>query len=153
MSENVISLKEYIERQIAARAADDAEFLVRVMVDPDSVIKPLIAEAIGDDGGTDLLEVKTTVHVETPTNLHFVLKLEADELPGADVVGFGAFDLSAALRIGTIDLGGLGPDAARVKSASRKRCCTVSDPCYTSDAAGCGKDQSTVVELCAVTPL
>ena len=138
MSEkNVVSLKEYIERALSARAANDADFIVQAVVDPDAVVKPMIAEMLGDDGGIGLENVSATIHFETSDHLHFVVTLPA---PEPEVVGFaaGGFDIAGGLRLGTIsveDLGG-GPLFGR-KTNSTKKCCTVSDPCHTSAEAGC----------------
>ncbi len=125
-----ISLKESIERRLSEQSERDPGLLARLQADPDSVIKPLIAEALGDDGGLDLTTITTTVHVETADNLHFVLTLPGADAPSDDVEGFalGAIDIAGSLRTGAIDIGGLGGDALfGRKTSTGKKCCTVDE--------------------------
>lgn len=129
-----VTLKEYVERQLAERALRDPKFLAQAMRDPDSVVKPLIAEALGDDGSVDLGDVSTSVHVETADRLHFVLTLTGSDAGDAEVAGFAdVFDLAGTLRGGTISIGDLGGGPLAAKTSTGRRCCTVSDPCHTDE--------------------
>lgn len=95
VTEPTESLKQNIERQLAARAASDPSFLTRLVLDPDGVVKPMITAALGDDGDINLAGVSTTVHVETGRNLHFVLTVPAGD---GEVEGFAPFDIAGGLR-------------------------------------------------------
>jgi len=107
------TLKQSIERRLADLAAQDPNFLAELMLHPDGVIKPLITEALGDDGEVNLAEVQTSVHVETSRNLQFVLSL-----PSGEVEGYG-FDLGTALNgLGGIEAGG----DALFKRKTKKGC-------------------------------
>lgn len=95
-----MTLKQSIEQQLSDRAAQDPSFLAELMLHPDGVIKPLITQALGDDGEVNLADVQTSVHVETSRNLQFVVSV-----PSGDVEGY-AFDLGGALNsFGGMDVG------------------------------------------------
>jgi len=129
-----VTLKEYVERQLSERAARDKRFLLRVIQDPDSVIKPMISEALGDDGGANLQDVSTSVHIETGDHLHFVLTLAGSDTENAEVSGFqDIFDLAHTMRAGTIGIGELASGPLAAKTSTGRTCCTVSDPCHTSE--------------------
>jgi hypothetical protein len=124
------SLKQNIERQLAARAASDPSFITRVMLDPDSVVKPMLTSAFGDDGEINLAGVSTTVHVETGRNLHFVLTVPSGD---GEVEGFGAFDIAGGLR-------GIQVDADTTLSAKKrvtKLCSTGSCPTVYTQTDAC----------------
>ncbi len=119
-----ITFKEHIERRLSQLAHEDPTVLARLKEAPDEVIKPLIAEALGDDGGLDLTTITTTVHVETADALHFVLTLPGADAPRDDVEGFalGTVDIAGSLRAGAIDIGELGGDALFGRKTSPKKC-------------------------------
>lgn len=119
------TLREHIERRIAEQIAADQTFLNKLMAAPDAVIKPLITEVLGDDGEIDLSDYTTSIHLQSPRHLHFVVPLpgDDDEVAGFDVAStLGAIDLTSTV----------GGDALFGKRS--RRC--VSDLCSRSDL-GC----------------
>lgn len=114
----VVSVREAVERMLAQRACTDPTFLAQMLIDPDSVLKPAIAELLGDDGELDLREVTTSVHVETDRHLHFVLTVDAPEHGVVTADGAG---LAASLRdteVGAI----FDPDPEPLFGRTRRRC-------------------------------
>lgn len=108
-----ITLKDAVQRRLAADLESDAGLQARLDADPDAVIKPIIAELLGDDGGIDLSNVTTSVHVEDDTNLHFVVTpgaTHADHDDLDEVSGFSMTGMSDMLGM-TIDLDAKKPPA------------------------------------------
>ncbi len=85
MTTTQISAKQAVEEVLAQRIAEDPNLISALSLDPDGVVKPLIAEITGDDGEIDLSDASITVHVETENRLHFVVSGSE----AADVQGFG----------------------------------------------------------------
>jgi hypothetical protein len=103
MTTQTISLKDAVQLRLSAQLATDPKLREQLEADASGVIKPIIAELLGDDGEVDLTNVTTTVHIETGDNLHFVLTPEAIELD--EVAGFASMDLSMSGLVNTIDVG------------------------------------------------
>lgn len=143
MSET-ITLKESIERELARRIEREPGLLQQLQDDPDAVLKPMISERLGDDGGLDLSEVSVNVHVETADELHFVIPKLGSDGEDAEVSGYaGMLDAASMLNAGSIGTADLGGSAAFGRRTSTgRRCCTV-DPSacktvnWTCDANTC----------------
>lgn len=136
MSET-ITLKESIERRLAQRVQEDPALLAQLQASPDEVLKPMIAEVLGDDGGLDLSAVSTSVHVETANSLQFVVTVPDDD---AEVAGYAleSLDVAGSLRTGSIAIGSeLGGDALFGRKTSKKRCQSVAvEHCELKDPWG-----------------
>lgn len=87
MSDSV-SAKEAVESVLAHRVMTEPGFLERLVLDPGATARPLIAETIGDDGGSELADAKIAVHLETEGTIHLVVPL-AEQAELAEVSGFG----------------------------------------------------------------
>ncbi|MFN8024685.1 MAG: hypothetical protein U0Q03_24360 [Acidimicrobiales bacterium] len=123
-----ITLKEAVQRRLAADLDADAGLQARLEADPDSVIKPIIAELLGDDGSIDLSKVRTSVHVESDTDLHFVVTPGAGrEL--AEVSGFAMTGLSLTMQGTMLDIGGVKP--VPMDPVTRRYCSTDSPDATT----------------------
>ncbi len=123
--EKLVSAKEAIEAVLAGRLADDPSFMKELATDPDSVIKPLIAEVLGDDGEIDMSSLTTVVNVDTPNRLHFSVPV-----PEAEVAGFGSFDLGLNLR--QVSVSSRGPVVRGSKLDSHSGVCVCpSEDCET----------------------
>ncbi len=103
MEEETVTLKEAVQIRLGAQLATDPTLASQLESDPNAVIKPLLAELMGDDGEIDLSEVSTTVHIETGNDLHFVVAPEAVELD--EVSGFAGDSLSISGLVGSFDIG------------------------------------------------
>lgn len=119
MSET-ISLKESIERRLSQGIRHDPDLLHQLRTEPEAVLRPMIAEALGDDGELDLSAVSTVVHVEGPTELHFVVTPPMDDAD--EVVGFalGGISIAETLRAGSLDIDAGGVLAARDTTKGKK---------------------------------
>lgn len=94
-----ISAHQAVEQVLAARAAEDPNFVHQLLLDPKSVISPILASATGDDT-VDLSDVAVNVQFETEKVLHFTVPLAYGQ---DEVVGFKDFNLEGADL--TVDLG------------------------------------------------
>jgi hypothetical protein len=122
MTQETVSIKEAVQIRLGAQLATDSGLRAQLENDPDSVIKPIIAELLGDDGEIDLTDVTTTVHIESGNDLHFVVAPEAVELD--EVAGFAAEPLSMSGLIGSFDIGigDIGGDLGIKKRTEGGRC-------------------------------
>lgn len=124
--DKLVSAKESIELLLAERLAEDPAFLNELTTDPDSVIKPMIAATLEDDGDIDLSQITTIVSVDTPNRLHFSIPVtEADE-----VSGFGMkMDLGLSLRSSRVVLKPAGKTSALTTISAL--CVCPSEDCET----------------------
>lgn len=111
MTEQTVSLKEAVQLRLSSELATDPNLRAQLEADPAAVIKPIMAELMGDDGEVDLSNVTTTVHIETGDDLHFVLTPDAVELD--EVAGFVSSPLTmsgfvSGFEISTGDIGSDG---------------------------------------------
>ncbi len=122
MAEDTVTVKEAVPIRLGAQLATDPSLQEQLENDPDSVIKPIIAELIGDDGEIDLSQVSTTVHIETGNDLHFVIAPDAIELD--EVSGFANEPMSISGFIGSFDIGvgEIGGDTGFKKRTEGGRC-------------------------------
>jgi len=125
-----ISLRESIERRLSSQIRRDPSLLERLRTDPDGVIRPMIAEALGDDGELDLSAVSTSVHIEGPLHLHLVVTPptgadDADDADDADeVIGFavGGMSVGESLRVGSIGFEDAGLGLASKRTMKGQKC-------------------------------
>lgn len=132
-----ITLKEAVQRRLAADLDADASLQERLEADPGAVVKPIIAELLGDDGDVDLSGVTTTVHIESDTDLHFVVTPGAAQADLDEVSGFamaGAAGMLSGMSIGIDSIGGgLGAKTHTTPGDDRtRRCCDTSRPDTTT---------------------
>jgi len=139
-----ITLKEAVQRRLASDLAADGSLQARLEADPGAVLKPIIAELIGDDGDIDLSKVKTTVHFESDTDLHFVVTPGASQADLDEVSGFsmpGVSSMMTGMTIGFDDLGG----ATGIKyDDNTRRLCSTNSPGQTTH-----RNCSTKARLCS----
>jgi hypothetical protein len=119
-----ISVKESIERRLASEVRRDPSLLERLRTDPESIIRPMIAEALGDDGELDLSTISTAVHIEDPRTLHFVVTPPSASDDNDEVVGFalGGVSIAESLRVGSVDVGGMDRTLSAKRTTKGKRC-------------------------------
>jgi hypothetical protein len=119
-----ITLKEAVQRRLAAELDKDAGLQARLEADPGAVIKPIIAELLGDDGDVDLSKVNTTVHVESDTDLHFVITPGAAQAELAEVSGFSMPGVSGMLSGMTLGLSSFEDSGIKYDPVTRRLCDT-----------------------------
>lgn len=122
MAQETVTIREAVQIRLAAQLATDPGLRAQLENDPGSVIKPIIAELLGDDGEIDLSEVTTTVHIESGKDLHFVVAPESLELD--EVAGFAAGPMSISGLMGSFDIGvgDIGGDLGIKKRTEGGRC-------------------------------
>lgn len=133
MTNDTITLQALVERRLAEAAVADPSVLGRFAADPESVVRPILAEVLGDDGELALDALTTSVHVNTRTHLHFVVNLDdvVGEVAGfADVPEIGSF--GSMLSSTAIDASSLGePDSIFKRTRNVNRCATSGGTCLT----------------------
>lgn len=135
MSEEV-SAKEAVESVLAHRVMTEPGFLERLVLDPETTARPIIAETIGDDGGSGLADAKIAVHLETEGTIHLVVPL-ADEAELAEVSGFQSFGRMAlrGLKVAPPVLG-----AGTAAKHTDAYLCTTSGVCVCTGPDECGDE-------------
>jgi hypothetical protein len=126
-----ITLKEAVQRRLAAELDKDAGLQARLEADPGAVIKPIIAELLGDDGGVDLSTITTSVHVESDTHLHFVVTPGAAHADLDEVSGFSISGVSGMLSGLTIGLDTFEDSGIKYDPSTRRLCSTDSPDATT----------------------
>lgn len=123
MSTPTVSAKEAVEAALGQRIAEDPGFLATLSLDPDSAVKPIITEVLGDDGAIDLSSVSVTVHVETENRLHFVVPAAAGEVEGFS----SRIGAASLLRSSRIDMGPIPGRASGMITHSGVCACETED--------------------------
>lgn len=85
--QDTMRAQQAVEAVLSHRAANEPGFVERVMMDPNGVVGPIVAEVLEDDGDLDLDGVGINVHVQTPKSLHFVMSTDDED----EVSGFARF--------------------------------------------------------------
>lgn len=98
-----ISAHHAVEQVLAARAAEDPNFVHQLLLDPKAIIQPILASAVGDDT-LDLSDVAVNVQFESEKVLHFNVPLMYAD---AEVSGFALPGATGGPRI-EIQSGGWG---------------------------------------------
>jgi len=123
MTEQTISVKEAVQLRLSAQLATDPNLREQLEKDSDAVIKPIIAELVGDDGEIDMSQVSTTVHIESGNDLHFVVAPEAIETD--EVGGFAASAPTVSGSLGLeVSLGSVGGTDMGIKKRTEGGRCT-----------------------------
>jgi len=91
MTDETVQAQHAIEAILAHRMANEDGFAERLESDAKSVVAPIIAEVLEDDGDLDFSNTEMVVHTQSTTALHFVVPAQP-----AEVAGFG-FKMSFGL--------------------------------------------------------
>jgi hypothetical protein len=130
-STETISAQGAVELVLSNRVATEPGFLERLVLDPAGAVAEAVA-GVADRDDIDLSGIAVSVHVQTPTSLHFVVSVnpESEEVAGFSMDPMRAFALDFGVRRPVF-----GVRAASGDSGTDTPCHT--DACKSREVGSC----------------